>query len=85
MDQIMAKLKGIFKIVFDDDGLEISEGTCADDIEEWDSLQHLNLLAMIEKEFGIRFEIDDIITMENVGDIVRCIDTRLKGYGCGML
>lgn len=77
MDNIMERLEKVFKIVFNDDTLAISLDTCADDIEGWDSLQHMNLLAMIEKEFSIQFEIDDIIMMEKVADIIECIKLRV--------
>lgn len=78
MDNIMERLEKVFKIVFNNETLVISLETCADDIEGWDSVQHLNLLAMIEKEFSIQFEIDDIVMMEKVADIVECIKMRVK-------
>lgn len=77
MNNIMERLEKIFKIVFNNETLKISLETCADDIEGWDSLQHMNLLAMIEKEFSIQFEIDDIIMMEKVADIIECIKMRV--------
>lgn len=57
------------QIAFLKQDLIISEQTCADDIDEWDSLQHINLIAMLEREFNIEFDIDEIISMENVGDL----------------
>lgn len=77
MDRVMEKVEEVFQIVFEDETLKISEETGAGDIKEWDSFKHLSLLAMLEKEFHIKFEVDDIVTMENVGDIVRLI--KLKG------
>lgn len=80
MDNIMERLEKVFKIVFNNETLTISLETCADDIEGWDSLQHLNLLAMIEKEFGIQFDIDDIVMMEKVADIIECIKMRQNDW-----
>lgn len=74
MDGILEKINKVFKIVFNDENLVVTEKTCSDDIEGWDSLQHINLLAMLEKEFQIEFDIDQIISLENVGDMVRVIE-----------
>lgn len=73
MEEIINQVNRIFQIIFEKEDLVVTEDTCADDIPEWDSLQHINLLAMLEKEFGIKFSVDDIIEMENVGDIIRII------------
>ena len=71
MNSILERINKVFKVVF---GME---ETCADDIEEWDSLQHINLLSMLEKEFQIEFDIDEIISMENVGDMVKVIESKI--------
>ena len=67
----------MFQIVFGMEDLVVLEETCADDIEEWDSLQHINLLSMLEKEFEIEFDIDEIVSMENVGDMAKIIEGKL--------
>lgn len=76
MDNTMEKVIEVFRLVFENDCLEISEETNAGDIKEWDSFKHLSLLAVLEKKFGIKFEIDDIVSMENVGDIIRVIESK---------
>jgi len=78
MSDILQRINKIFRIIFENENLVISEETCADDINEWDSLQHINLIAMLEQEFGIEFDIDEIISMENVGDMVKVISSRCK-------
>lgn len=78
METILKRVNQIFRVVFDDDSLMITEKTCADDIDQWDSLQHINILSMLEKEFQIEFDIDQIILMENVGDMVRMIEDMIK-------
>lgn len=70
----LERISEVFKIVFGDENLVVTEKTCADDIEGWDSLQHINILAMLEREFGIEFDIDQIISLENVGDMIRVIE-----------
>lgn len=78
METILKRVNQIFRVVFDDDSLMITEKTCADDIDQWDSLQHINILSMLEKEFQIEFDIDQIILMENVGDMVRMIGDMIN-------
>ena len=53
--EIFKKLDEIFNDVLDpDDEITLNENSCADDIDEWDSLSHIQLVVAIEKEFGIR-------------------------------
>lgn len=75
MNGILERVNNVFKIVFNDENLVVTEKTCSDDIEGWDSLQHINLLAILEKEFHIEFDIDQIISFENVGDMIKAIDS----------
>ena len=76
MKDTMERVNKVFKTIFENEGLVVSEQTCADDIDGWDSPQHINLIAMLEQEFGINFDIDEIISMENVGDMVCVIDSK---------
>ena len=54
----------------DDDTLEITRSTCADDIEDWDSLEQINLLTAIEKKFNIKFKLADVRGLKDVGDLL---------------
>lgn len=74
MNNTLERINKVFKTVFNNEDLIITEKTCADDVAGWDSLQHINLLAMLEKEFQIEFDIDQIVALENVGDMVRIIE-----------
>ena len=65
--EIMAKLNEIFCDVFDDEDIVLSDDTTADDIEDWDSLEQINLLVAIEKQFKIKFQLSDVNSLENVG------------------
>lgn len=77
MNNIMERVNKVFQTLFKDENLVITEETCAEDIEEWDSLQHISLLAMLEKEFDMEFEIDEIIAMEKVGDMIAIIEEKI--------
>lgn len=72
-DEVFNKLNEIFREVFDDDEIEVSEETTSDDIEDWDSLEHINLVAAIEQEFDIKFTMAQVVGMKNVGEMVDII------------
>lgn len=74
--EILEKLQGVFREVFDDDGLEIGEGTEAADIEDWDSLMHITLLSAIERAFGFKFTIDQVVSLACAGDVVDLIESN---------
>lgn len=68
--EIFEKLNEIFRDVLDNDEIELTDASKADDIEEWTSLTHIQLIVEIEKAFGIRFKSDEILEWNNVGDMV---------------
>ena len=59
--------------VFRDEDITVDEGTTAEDIDGWDSLEHINLMAAVESEFGIKFSMGQIVTMKNVGEMADII------------
>ena len=67
---ILEAVQEIFRDNFDDDTLEITRATCADDIEDWDSLEQINLLTAIEKKFNIKFKLADVRGLKDVGDLL---------------
>ncbi|MBR5873667.1 MAG: acyl carrier protein [Oscillospiraceae bacterium] len=72
--EIMAKLNEIFCDVFDDEDIVLSDDTTADDIEDWDSLEQINLLVAIEKQFNIKFQLADVADLENVGAMADLVE-----------
>ena len=76
-EEIFKKLQDIFQDIFDDKKLEIQESTNSDDIENWDSLNHINLVIAIENEFGIKFSFDELATLNNVGAMVNLMMKKL--------
>ena len=70
---IMNEVQEIFRAVFDDDGLIISSQTTADDIEDWDSLTHMQLIVMLEKHYKIKFTTAEIKKAANVGELIEII------------
>ncbi len=74
---IFEKLNEIFTDVLDLDKCELTDRTSADDIEEWDSLSHIQLIVAIEKEFKIRFSSLEIMKWRNVGELVDSIMSKI--------
>ena len=76
---ILEAVQEIFRDNFDDDTLEITRATCADDIEDWDSLEHITLISAVEREFCMKFKMGEISSMKNVGEMASIIAARAKG------
>ena len=74
---IFDRLNKVFQTIFDDENIVVNEETASDDIEDWDSLEHINLIVAIEQEFGIKFSMGEVTSMKNVGDMVNIIISRL--------
>jgi len=72
-EEVYQKLKVIFRNNFDDESIELSDGTSAEDIEDWDSLEQINLIVAIQDEFKIKFNIEEVNSMKDVGEIVNYI------------
>ncbi len=73
------RLTKVFRHVFDDDSIVLSKTMTADDIDEWDSLSHVNLLIAIEIEFGFDFNQNEIYSFANVGDLLNSIEEKMAG------
>ena len=74
---ILEKLNGVFTDVLDNDDIVINDSSTANDIEEWDSLTHIQLVVAIEKSFKVKFTTYEIQTWKNVGDMVNSIAAKL--------
>ena len=74
--QIMAEVQEIFRDVLDNEDIELTPETMADDVEEWDSLSHIQLIVAIEKHFKVKFTSKEILSWKNVGEMIDCISTK---------
>jgi acyl carrier protein len=75
-DEIWAALTEVFHEVFDDDEIVIGPETTTDDIEDWDSVTHVQLIVTVEERFGVRFNTGEIAGLENVGQMVALVEAR---------
>ena len=75
-ETIYQRINEVFQDVFDDDTITVNADTTADDIEDWDSLEHINLVVAIEEEFGMKFKMSEVTGMKNVGEMVGILMER---------
>lgn len=75
--EILTRLNGIFREVFDDEALELTESTSAEDIPQWDSLMHVTLCIAVEQQFETRLNALEIAALANIGDWVDLLAGRL--------
>ncbi len=76
-NEIFEKLTEVFIDVFDDEDITLTETTTADDIEDWDSLTHITIIAEVESTFGMKFAMKEVLNMQNVGEMVSIIEREI--------
>lgn len=76
-NEILSKLSEIFREEMDNEEITLTEETTANDVEEWDSLSHIQLIVAVEKAFGIRFTSSEILSWNNIGEMVDSIASKL--------
>lgn len=74
---IKMKLEEIFRETFEDSDLEIFDDMSAKDIDDWDSLTHIQLILEIEKAFKVKFTLDEITKTQNVGEFINLLATKI--------
>lgn len=81
MIDVRKRFQEIFREVFDDPGIEVRDEMTAADVEDWDSLSHINLIIAVERQLGIKFATAEISRLkdpgQNVGSFLRLIESKL--------
>ena len=72
------RLQMVFQTVFDDDSIALFPAMTANDIDEWDSMMHINLIVGCEREFGVKFALSEIADLQNVGELESLIIRKLN-------
>lgn len=77
-EEAYERLNEVFRDVFDDDEITVNDATTAADIEDWDSMEHINLVVAVEKEFGFKFSMGEVNGFKNVGEMMNIIMERIS-------
>ncbi|MBR3056895.1 MAG: acyl carrier protein [Clostridiales bacterium] len=72
-EEVYERLNQVVREVLDDEDIELHDETVADDVEGWDSFEHINIIVAVEEEFGFKFPMGKTIKMKNVGEMVDLI------------
>jgi acyl carrier protein len=81
-EEVMAEVNRIFREVLNNDSIQLKYQTTANDVAEWDSLNHIELVVAIEKHFRIRFNFAELQKFKNVGEMCDNIAAKLAQNGC---
>jgi len=72
-EEVFERLNKVFREILDDDTIELQDDTTADDVDGWDSFEHINLVVGVEEEFNMKIPMGKVVTMKNVGEMVDII------------
>ena len=75
-DEVLSQLVAMMRDYFDDEDLVLTRESTAEDVAEWDSLSHVNIIAGVESTFGVRFAISEIENLKSVGDLVDLVAAK---------
>lgn len=76
-DEVLKRVEVIFREELEIDDLVLNDETTAEDVEGWDSLSHIQLVAAMEEAFGIEFSSREILSWDNVGDLIDSIEKKV--------
>ena len=76
-EELLEAVAEILRDIFDNEELPVTEETSSADVEDWDSLEQINILVAIQDRFGIQVSLDDVKGLENVGDTLDLIERKL--------
>jgi len=76
--EILQGLTDLFHDVFGDENLVLTPSTTADDVEDWDSFNHINIVVATEMRFGIKFQTAEVEPLKNIGELLALISRKLS-------
>ena len=76
-EAIVIKINEAFKLVLEHENFELKNETTADDVDGWESITHMMIIGEIEKSFNIKFKLMELMNMDNIGDLIKSIESNL--------
>ena len=76
-ETIVLKLTEIFREVFKDNDIVLSDRMTADDVTEWDSIKNIDMIIMVEEKFHVNLTVKEIAGLKNVGDLIAVVERKL--------
>ena len=76
MEELKSRLKDLFREIFGNQSIMLSEEMTAADIDGWDSLNHIILISAIEKRFKVSFTTKEVVSLNTVGDLIRLLEQK---------
>ncbi|MFA5973149.1 MAG: acyl carrier protein [Lentimicrobiaceae bacterium] len=77
LNAIIKQVNKIFIELFEDESIVLSEKSDTSEVEAWDSLNHIQVITAVEKYFKIRFELNELLNFQNIGDLCRGVQAKL--------
>lgn len=77
-EDILIKVTNAFANVLEHNNFKLTDTTTTDDVDGWESITHMMIISEIENQFNIKFKLMDLMNMNNVGDLIRCIKSEIS-------
>ena len=78
LNEIIKQVNNIFIELFEDESIVLSENSDTTNVEVWDSLNHIQVITAVENHFKIRFDINELLNFQNVGELCQGVQDKLK-------
>jgi acyl carrier protein len=76
-EEIAEKMTEIFRHIFENDNMVLSDDMTPDTVENWASLTHMQMITALQENFGVKFSIKDQLKLMRVGDIISLLEEKL--------
>ncbi len=77
-ERVLNEVENIFRDILDEESLNLTRETTANDVDGWDSLTHIQLIVAIEKHFKVKFSSKEILSWKNVGELLDSLIVKIN-------
>ena len=76
-ESLLSSIREIITGILEDEGVVIEENTAPEDIDGWDSVTHIQLVSELEKQYGIKLTLKEVMSWESIGELIDVILSKL--------